>query len=188
MPDQVNVTGKVDIRLQFRLVSGLSHPVGLQKLGEQMDMSEPEHQVFLHNVPGDRNGGPEGPPIEIQWLGEIAKIRCDMSRWDPVVWDFVRKMGVKAAMGTITDAMVGQLILAQRAVRLLLVSATRPINFPCCIVRNPYTYGMGTKFSRASVEFEAHRVPALDDANPTAIDGILHDATVTAYASGVVWA
>jgi hypothetical protein len=187
MADAVQVSGKVAINLQFRVVAGLSHPVGLQKLGEQMDMTEPEHQVFLHNVPGDRNGGPEGPPIEIQWLGEIVKVKCDMSRWDPTVWDFARKMGVKAAMGTILDADVGKLILAGRAVRLILISATRPINFPCAIIRNPYTYGMGTKFSRASIEFECHRTPK-DDASSAAIDDILHDATITAYASGAIWA
>jgi hypothetical protein len=188
MADQINVSGKVSITLQFRNIAGLSLPAGLQKLGEQMDMTEPEHQVFLHNVPGDRNGGPEGPPIEVQYLGEIARIRCDMSRWDPTVWDFLRKLGVKASQGTITDAHVGQLILTNRAVRVILISSARPINFPCCIVRNPYVYGMGTKFSRASVEFEAHRTPGISDQSPGDQANIFYDSVTDVYASGSVWA
>jgi len=128
-------------------------------LGEQTDMTEVREQAFFHNVPGDRNGGPQGPPIEIQWLGAICVIRCDLSSWDSVVVDSLRKRAANATLGTTIQTEVGKLMLKDNGIRLILDCANRPLNFPCCIVREPIQYGKGTKFSTMAIEFEAHKKP-----------------------------
>jgi len=153
MAQAVQVSGLVTVKIT---VPGGS----IQTLGEQSDMTEIREQAFFHNVPGDRNGGPQGPPIEVQWLGSIAIIRCDLSSWDATVVDSLRKRAVNATLGTTIQTEVGKLMLDSNGIRLTLDCATRPLNFPCCIVREPIQYGKGTKFSTMAVEFEAHKKPS----------------------------
>ena len=174
MADQVNVTGRVIVKVQFTAGQG-----NLLTLGEQMDMTDVERRAFWHNVPGDRHGGPQGPPIEVQYLGEIAIIRIELSRWDPDVWDTLQKRKAIATKGKTLLTEVGTLMLASTPIRLLLHSTTRPENYPCCILREAIQYGMGTKFSTAVAQFEAHRMPATG----WAAEGVLQDAVTTEYAS-----
>ena len=35
---------------------------------------------YTVNVPGDENGGDDGPPIEIQSLGETARVRLEFTK------------------------------------------------------------------------------------------------------------
>ncbi len=47
----------------------------LQDLGYTEDGADVVRNPFWAEVKGDQNGGTEGPPIDIQWLGETATIR-----------------------------------------------------------------------------------------------------------------
>lgn len=173
MADAVNYCGKVDVKIQ------LTNSVGnLIKLGETMDMTDVEERAFWHNIPGDRHGGPQGPPIEVQWLGSIAVVRMELSRWDTANMDLLRKRKVNATLGTMLLSEVGSLMLATRAFRLCLASTTRPLNFPCVILRDAIPYGMGTKFTSVGLQFECHRCQ-----DGSARDGVLYDSTVTEYTS-----
>ena len=173
MADQVNYSGKVDVKIQLANTAGQ-----LVKLGESMDMVDVEERAFFHNIPGDRHGGPQGPPIEIQWLGAICVVRMELSRWDTAVLDNLRKRKVQTTAGTIPLTDVGTLMLATKAFRLLLHSTTRPLNFPCVLLRDAVSYGMGSKFTGVGLQFECHRCQ-----DGTARDGILFDSTVTEYTS-----
>ena len=163
MPLQVQVTGKVDIRVEFV-------PGTIETLGISEDMVEIEERAFWHNVPGDANGGPQGPPIEVQWLGATHLIRCVMSTWDETHLDTLRQRQVNTAFGVMAASEVGTLMLNQNALRIILDSPTRPLNYPTCIVREAIAFPMGTKYSAATVIFEAHRDPA---------QGLLHNTDIT---------
>jgi len=174
MSDQVNISGLITVKVQFRDSSG-DWTGSLQKLGESLDMIDIEERVYTHNVPGDRYGGPQGPPIEQQFLGEIHVVRMELSRWDPTVWDLVRKRGVRSAAGSHASGDVGKLLLQDRSIRLLLDCATRPVNYPCALVNSSLQYAKGTKFTSVSLQCECHVCQTGDQAN------VLWDRTTTAY-------
>lgn len=174
MADAINLTGKVDVKLQFTAAGTLS------KLGETMDMTDIEERAFFHNVPGDRHGGPQGPPIEVQWLGSMCVVRMDLSRWDTVVFDELRKRKIHTGtLGTVALTDVGKLMLTANMFRLCLVSTTRPLNFPCVLLRDAIPFGMGTKFTSIGLQFECHRMP--ETVASWAAEGVLYDTNVTEY-------
>jgi hypothetical protein len=151
MAEAINYTGKVDVKIQ--LAAGVGE---LKKFGESMDMVDVEDIAFFHDVPGDRYGGPQGPPIDTIWLGMMCRIRLELSRWDPDVWDALKKRQVSTTAGTLALADVGTLMLASNGFRLLLDSPTRPLNFPGCLLRDSVNFNMGTKFTTLSLQIEAH--------------------------------
>ena len=171
MADQINVTGLVTVQCEWAANQGI------QTLGESMDMVQIDHQAFSHNVPGDRHGGPQGPPIEKQYLGEIVRIQLELSRWDPAVWDILRKRQANATLGKVALTEVGKLMLESNRFRLILNSTTRPLNFPCCVVLDTFQYAMGSKFTAVSALIEAHRVPS------GGMAGVLYNSDTGAYTS-----
>lgn len=174
MTEAINVTGKVDLMVQF--VSGENY---LLKLGEAMDMHDIEERSFFHNVPGDRHGGPQGPPIEVQYLGSIVVIRAELSRWDPDVFDELRKRKANATAGAVLLSEVGAPMLGGNYFRVLLSSVARPLNFPCVLLRDAIPYGMGSKFSSLGVQFECHRMPAT--VAGWAAEGTLYNTDIAEY-------
>lgn len=175
MADQINVSGLVQVYFEFK--AGGQWSGGLQKLGESMDMVDVEERVFTHNVPGDRYGGPQGPPIEQQWLGEIHVVRMELSRWDPNVWDIVRKRGVREDLGSHQSEDVGALMLASRSCRLLLDCQERPYNYPCAVINSSLQYSKGTKFTSIALQVECHVAQESNQVNT------LFDSNTTAYSS-----
>lgn len=161
----VQKTGLVTLKIEF--VNGQFTDVG-----QAMDMTDIREIPYLHNVPGDKNGGNQGPPIEVQYLGGTARIRMEMSRWDTTALNLLRAWS-KNIQGNVQQSDVGTLMLQAHGHRVILdaIDAPLPLSFPCCIVRDPISYGVGTKFSAMLVEFEAHRHP---------VTGILYDSNVTA--------
>lgn len=174
MADQINVSGITPIYVQFRDTDG-TWTGALSKLGESLDMVDVEERIFTHNVPGDRYGGPQGPPIEQQFLGEIHVVRMELSRWDPAIFDQIRKRGCRDGLGSHASGEIGRLMLQNRSMRLLLNSATRPVNYPTAIPNSSIQYGKGTKFSSVSLQFECHVTQQTDQKD------ILWDRTTTVY-------
>lgn len=169
----INVTGLTDIQV------AVPYTGALQKLGHATDMVEQEARGFFHDVPGDRNGGPQGPPIEVQFLGEIYIVNFAMSSFSRTVADVLEARAIKTSSGVIQQAAVGSLVLAGKSVRLLLhnLADTDTINFWCAFVRQPWRMGRGTKFSELVLSFECHRPPC---GHPKA--GIIWDRDSDAYA------
>src|SRR5262245_42804925 len=170
MADYIQVPGKVDIKV----ASPPNAP--LNKLGEAVDNIQVQERDFWYDVPGDRHGGREGPPIEQQWLGTVVIITMDLSRWDPTVADLVRNKAVRATAGTVALSEVGTLVLRDKSFRLVLdpikdVAFRR--NFVCAIASEPITYGEGTKWSQLSIQWTCHRAP---DGHPYA--GVVFNADV----------
>ena len=150
MAATINVAGLVTIKVDAGS--------GLEILGYSADMADATDQSFWHDVPGDLHGGPQGPPIDSQYLGQITRIRLELSKFDASVANKVRARLNAATAGTIADANIGDLALQDsKTIRLLLSSAGDPINFPLCMVKDAVEMARGTKYSTFVCEFEAHR-------------------------------
>lgn len=128
---------------------------GLEDLGYTIDGVDVEFTAMTGEIPGDQNGGSEGPPIDVQFFGEMARIRTEFSRFDEAVVDKIRVRVNSATLGT--NAAPGSLMIAT-SYRLLLVptDVTYAMNFPIALCRNPITSNVGTKFQRLSMDWEAH--------------------------------
>ena len=63
MPPQIQVAGLAPIKVDGEL------------LGYTRNGADTTKEAYWLDVPGDENGGDDGPPIDVQYLGEIARVR-----------------------------------------------------------------------------------------------------------------
>ena len=70
---------------------------GLANLGYTEDGAQVTPTAYWADVPGDENGGPEGPPIDVQYLGETVDVRLVLTSWETTVAD---AMAARLAGGT----------------------------------------------------------------------------------------
>lgn len=133
----------------------------LLNLGEAYDMVDTEDRAFFHDVHSDRNGGPQGSPVEVQYLGAMIVINFTLSMFNQTTVELLHQRGVNVTPGTIAQNEIGQFMLQDKSVRLLL-DTNNPLdvrNYPCCLVRDPIRVGSGTKFSQYVFSFTAYRGP-----------------------------
>lgn len=145
---------------------------GIQTLGYTRNGADTTKEAFWVDVPGDENGGDEGPPIDIQFLGEIARIRLELTKWDSAVAALVTTRVAGTTDGTPTTS--GTFMFAQtKTVRLILdgggAFTNLDANFPRAIPRMPIELNRGTKYAILVMEFEAHKNAS----------GVLHNQTVS---------
>lgn len=166
-------TGLVDIKIAFPFTGTLV------QLGHATDMIQYHKQPFYHDVPGDRNGGHQGPPIESQFLGEIIDISFSLSSFAAAGITLLEKRGLLTTVGTIPQDVIGDFVMTTTSMRLLLhTEATGDTrNFWCAIPRQPYQVAVGTKFSEWIFGFQCHRPPC-----GHAKANIIEDANSDAYA------
>ena len=134
---------------------------GLETLGYSVDQPSFNDRAFYDDVHGDEHGGPSGPPIDVQYLGRVVSCRAQLSKYDKAVLNKLRtrvQSGGAANAGTISAAQIGDLMIQDsKEIRVLLLSANDPYNFPICLMRDPIELSLGTKHSELMIEFEAHR-------------------------------
>lgn len=153
MAMEIQVFGKCLVKV------GTGSAGALESLGYTRNQADVVHQGFFANVPGDANGGDEGPPIDIQYLGEIAMVRLELTTWDKVVGEKVRARTRGGTPGMIPTA--GLLMIAGGFyTRICLVAVNGTFNFPIAIIRGATQFGVGTKFSTFVTEFEVHMNPS----------------------------
>ena len=158
MAIEVQVSGACAVYVAYaNLASAVPQLLGYTRNGLQ-----PAEQGYYLNVPGDQNGGEEGPPIEIQWLGLTANIRLELTKYDMTVAHYIRRQLDNVTQGA--PAAAGSLMFsAALGCRLTLVPLAGgsgigiPQNFPRCITRQAIEVGRGSKFSTLVCEFEAHK-------------------------------
>jgi hypothetical protein len=157
MPATPQVAGPCAVYVALPSVSaGVPLLLGYTRNGAQI-----REETFHLNIPGDQNGGDEGPPIDVQQLGMVVHIVLELTKWDKTVADHIRKQADGATLGT--PVAPGSLMFtANLGWRLTLVPSLgsgigQPLNFPRCITRQPREINIGTKFSTMFVEFEAHK-------------------------------
>ncbi len=151
--------------VKIKIASDSSLPLSL---GQTRNYAEVTKEAFFLDVPGDANGGDDGPPIEIQYLGEICRVRVELTKYDNTVANLVRARLNGGTAGTPGTA--GSLMFAgTNIVRLVLDNANDPRNFNRAIPRMPIEIGRGTKYSTLICEFECHKDSA----------GLLYDNTTS---------
>jgi len=142
----------------------------LELLGYTRNGAELTGEAFMLDVPGDENGGDDGPPVEIESLGEIYRIRLELTKYDPSIADKVccrLKSGTAGVPGT-----PGQLVFSgTKYFRLLLkplspadgATAVRPWNFLRAVPKGAIELNKGTKYSTLIMEWECHKTKWDDD-------------------------
>lgn len=136
--------------------TGTGDASALENLGYSINGVQYFEDVFQSDVPGDQNGGDEGPPIDIQHFGQIDRVRMELSKWDAAVYAKIapRTKGGTAGQSTVS---VGSLLFANSySYRLLLTAPNFTRNYLRAIPRPPIQLNTGTKFSRLIIEWECH--------------------------------
>ncbi len=153
MAEQINVARKTTVLVD------LADGNGLVTLGTGADMPVITDEAYWFDVPGDSHGGPQGPPIDIQYLGQVRRGRVEMSRFDNVVYERMKSRMANTADGnTVADADIGNLMIQDsKTIRVLFRSTNRVRNFPIAFVRDSIELPQGTKYSGLLMIFEAHR-------------------------------
>ena len=136
---------------------------GLKDLGFTRNGVQYTEEGFYGDVPGDENGGDEGPPVEVQFFGEVHRIRCELTKYDSAVAAKVAAKVAGASAGV--PGSPGTLMFAGSKTMRLLCTGTPPAgashtrNYLYAIPRMPIELNAGTKYCTLVVEFEAHKVP-----------------------------
>ncbi len=157
-----NVAGKVQVWVD----TGVGN--SLEFLGYTINGVEIEEMTFMSNIPSDEQGGTEGPPADIQHMGDLHYIRLELGQYFDTVLAKIRARLKGATEGaSITP---GTLIrCGGYTFRVLLFAPNYVRNYVACIPRGAMRVNVGTQFSRALVEFEAYRNAS----------GVLHNTTAT---------
>lgn len=158
-------------RCQILVDTGTSN--ALETLGYSEDQVTVEERVFRADVHSDEYGGPEGPPIDVQYLGEIHYITMSLVNFDIAVY---KKVQPKVYGGTYGESVnPGSLMGADGlSFRLLLKPLTTPFGTPTAneprnyLLAFPFTnvrWAMGTKATRVPMVWEAHATQDASDSN-----------------------
>src|SRR5262245_32056602 len=119
----------------------------LELLGYTRNGADVSTEGFWIDIPGDENGGDSGPPIEIQYLPEMARVRLEFTKFDQTVMDKVlRKLNTLTKVaGSIGVA--GTFVFANAySFRLVIDTPTQPRNFWRAVPRAPTQRNMGVRF------------------------------------------
>jgi hypothetical protein len=158
----VQVTGLVSVYVDTEL------------LGYSEDMVEVQEQGFHYDVPGDRHGGQQGPPIDVQYLGQILTVRLRLSSYDGEIANKVQARVLGGVAGKVQDAEIGALMLQDsKYFRLTLQGTNATVNMPIAFPREAVEINRGTKFSSFVATFQAHR----NQATTGGSEGVLWDDT-----------
>ena len=140
-----------------------------EELGYTRNGADLTDEAFFVDVPGDENGGDEGPPVDIQYLGGIARLRLELTKFDPAVADKIIARIKGATIGQVSDGTNPPGTLLFNGTRTFVVKIVNPgadpphtggagtITFNRAILRNPAEINKGTKFSTLILEIEGHK-------------------------------
>ena len=163
MAIQYHVAGAALIRVD----TGASH--ALEDLGYTRDSAEIRFEGRFEELHSDDVGGEQGPPGDLNYLGEDATVRLELVRWDAAVAD---KLVTRLYDGTAGQpGPPGTLLLQDaKSFRLLVHSQATPMNFPRAILFGAIEINKGERHSRLVLEFRCLKDPT---------SGKLYDATTT---------
>jgi len=159
----VQVSGLATIQV------GTGSEQALETLGYTQNGVEITFEGFFLDVPGDENGGDEGPPVDVQNLGEIARIRLELTKWDLAIANKVVCRELGGAVGVIAtpgSLMFGDTKTYRLAIACPATGAGLDYDFPRAFPRMPIEVNRGTKFAKLIMEWEAHKLAP--NATPTA--------------------
>ncbi len=128
----------------------------LEDLGVSRNGVEITDNGYFLDVHTDEDGGDDGPPTDVQFLGQTATIRMELTKYDTAVRAKIDSRmygGTSGTVGTVGTLMQG----GSKTFRLLIHSTSEPYNFPVVVFREPIEINKGTKFSTLLVIGTAYR-------------------------------
>ncbi len=131
--------------------------LGTDSLGYTRNGADIRGKAFFQDVPGDENGGEQGPAIEIQYLGETSVIRLELTKYDPAI---ATKALARLKGGTEgTPGAPGTLMFGGDKTSSLTISPTsgQAVVFDRVLLRGDWEINRGTRYSTLVLEFEAHK-------------------------------
>lgn len=145
-----NVAGPVQVWV------GTGAASALEFLGYTINGVEIEELTFMSNVPSDRDGGTEGPPADVQHMGDLHYLRLEMGQFYEAI---LAKIRARLNGSTEASSIVPGTLLkcGNYGFRVLLWGPNYTRNYVFGIPRGAIRMNAGTQFSRAMVEFECHR-------------------------------
>ena len=142
-------------------------------IGYSRDGIKVSDQFLQHRVDGDQNGGPEGNPIDIQYLSRKQTIRCELTKYDTAAIDIARSRLADGTGGDTGDP--GTLIFATgKYFKVKLIGTTpnhstggpgsstgnaKTREYLCCTVEEPHEINVGSKYSILELVFTAYPNP-----------------------------
>jgi len=149
---------------------GTGASFALELLGYTRNGADVSEEGFWIDVPGDQNGGDNGDPIDIQYIGEMARVRLELTKFDTAILSKVMKRLNDATKTEGTVPTPGRFVFLNADwYRLLINTPTDPKNFLRAIPRAPTQRNMGTRFTMKVIEFDCYK----DDS------GVLYNAVTT---------
>jgi len=127
-------------------------------LGYTRNGVEITHDASWLDVPGDQNGGDDGPPIDVQFSGMIDRVRMELTKWDNTVADLIRPRLSGAVAGTAAPA--GTLMFGDDKtyrLRIAVDGLVLHFDYPRAFPRMPIEENRGTKFATLVIEWECHQ-------------------------------
>lgn len=130
------------------------------------------YEDFWIDVPGDEHGGDDGPPIDIQHLGRIARVRIELTKFDETSVSAIKarvdntlfgRPAPIAASGSDPPAArpPGTLMFTNAYTMRLTIRAVRGDaavhNFPRAFPRAAIDLNVATKYQSPILEFECHK-------------------------------
>lgn len=128
----------------------------LEELGVTDNGVEIIDNGYFYDVHTDEDGGDEGPPTDVQFLGQTCTIRMLLHKYDEATRVKIGSRqygGTDGTVGTVGTLMIG----GSKTFRLLIHSTTQPYNFPVTMFREPIEINKGTKFSKLLVIGTAYK-------------------------------
>lgn len=162
MAAAIQVAGLVTIQVD----TGSAH--ALETLGYSINGVEIEENIFTLPVHGDEHGGDAGPPIDIQYLGQVDTVRMELSKWDDAVLDRIRARlwnsgFTTPAAGQVLSANIGALFFGGGFYyRLALDAANSGFDrdYIRVIFQEPIIVNRGVKHSIARLTATCYREPS----------------------------
>lgn len=131
----------------------------LESLGWTVNGAQIEQIDFEHEVKGDQNGGDEGSPIEIQYLGYIHRVTLDLSKYDEAVLSKIQPTlyggteGTRGYIGTAKSTNSYRLLLKPQFGGSVTSQAVR--NYLVAMPKRP-AHVIGTKSTQKRITFDCH--------------------------------
>jgi len=148
-------------------------PTEFSALGWTRNGVNTTDESFFVNVPGDQYGGDEGPPIDVQYMGSLVRLRLELTKWDDIVANLIRQRTADNMTDAIPRvsmagyaAIPGTLMIGGSQCMIVQLQGIHPVSgvtttalFPLAIPREAIEINHGTKYSTFVCGFECHRDP-----------------------------
>lgn len=158
MAKQFHVAGPCEI-LIGEMDGATTNSLGYSRNGVDL-----RFEGFFEDVPCDTDGGDRGPPADVNYMGESATVRLELTKWDAALAEMI----VPRVNGAVAGVPAGPGVLFKQdgvAFRLIVLPQTPGFDFKCAILRGATEINKGSRYSTLVLEFQCLRHPT---------SGVLH--------------